>query len=159
MYALRPLLTALLPLQTNARRVKPPRLAPRPSKAFNVSAAQIPLLFICASFTHITLTLTSASLSQASAQTTSATPAEELDLDTSLEQVSYDLYQRAQLGHVHRVGPSISPDAPGWERMTSGRGDWRPPTRSSSGRWPPRPVAADWGSRDPEGTRGLFRVG
>lgn len=54
----------------------------------------------------------------------------------TLEQVSYDLFTSAQSGHIHQIGPTISPNAPGWEYMTrKGLGQWRKPTLSSSGRW------------------------
>lgn len=50
----------------------------------------------------------------------------------ALEQVSFDLFQQASAGHVQQVGPTLSPNAPGWLRLTqrSGSGIWRPPTES-----------------------------
>jgi len=58
------------------------------------------------------------------------------DEDVTLEQVSYDLFASAQSGHIHQIGPTIAPNAPGWAYLTrKGLGQWRPPTRSSSGRW------------------------
>jgi len=55
--------------------------------------------------------------------------------ESSIEQVSYDLYKSAQSGHVRQIGPTIAPNAPGWEHMTRGLSQWRSPTLSSSGRW------------------------
>lgn len=58
------------------------------------------------------------------------------DEDVTLEQVSYDLFTSAQSGHIHQVGPTITPNAPGWEYLTrKGLGQWRRPSLSSSGRW------------------------
>ena len=39
------------------------------------------------------------------------------------------------MGHVHQIGPTIAPNAPGWERMRSNAASWRPPTLSRSGVW------------------------
>jgi hypothetical protein len=55
--------------------------------------------------------------------------------DNALEQITYDLYHSAHMGHVHQIGPTIAPNAPGWERMRSNAASWRPPTLSRSGVW------------------------
>lgn len=55
--------------------------------------------------------------------------------DSALEQITYDLYHSAHMGHVHQIGPTIAPNAPGWERMRSNAASWRPPTLSKSGVW------------------------
>jgi hypothetical protein len=48
-----------------------------------------------------------------------------------LEYVSFDLFKLAPSGHVQQIGPTLSPNAPGWTQTVAGQKSniWRKPTQ------------------------------
>ena len=51
--------------------------------------------------------------------------------EDGLSYVSFDLFKLAPAGHVQQIGPTLSPNAPGWNQMIAGQksSSWRKPTQ------------------------------